>query len=64
MPVPRRPGLPPLRFVQPRPPDADLDPALTYTIRVTVSDEDGGSSDIDTIINVDQEDARAQYVGP
>ena len=42
---------------------ADLDPAKTYTIRVTVSDEDGGSSVKQSVIDIDQEDARATYTG-
>ena len=35
----------------------------TYTIRVTISDEDGGSSDQDVTIIVTEEDARATYTG-
>ncbi len=42
---------------------ADLDPAQ-YTVRVRVTDEDGGSTDIDTLINVEGEDALATYSGP
>jgi PKD repeat protein len=42
---------------------ADLSPG-TYIIRVTVSDEDGGSKDVDITLNVLQEDAFVNYNGP
>jgi hypothetical protein len=42
---------------------ADLDPAKTYTIRVTVSDEDGGATTQQSVIDIDQEDSRATYTG-
>lgn len=42
---------------------ADVAPG-SYVVRVTISDEDGGSGFADTTINVQQEDARATYVGP
>jgi hypothetical protein len=42
---------------------ADIDPAKTYRIRVTVSDEDGGVATQKSVIDIDQEDARATYTG-
>ncbi|MDH5641700.1 MAG: PKD domain-containing protein, partial [Nitrospira sp.] len=43
---------------------ADLDPAQVYTVRVTVTDEDGGTTVQQAIIDPTQEDARATYTGP
>ena len=42
---------------------ADVAPG-TYIIRVTVYDEDGGSTDVDITIDVLQEDAAVTYNGP
>ncbi|MFC1794484.1 tandem-95 repeat protein, partial [Planctomycetota bacterium] len=42
---------------------ADLAPG-TYIIRVTVSDEDGGVTNVDITINVQQEDTIITYNGP
>ncbi|MDH4185892.1 MAG: putative Ig domain-containing protein [Nitrospira sp.] len=43
---------------------ADLDPAQTYTIRVTVTDKDGGMTIQQAVIDPTQEDAGATYTGP
>ena len=42
---------------------ADLDPSRDYTLRVTVTDEDGGSTTEDIVLLVDQENARSTYAG-
>lgn len=42
---------------------ADLDPANTYQIRITVADEDGGSTVRSSVIDIDQEEARVTYDG-
>ena len=42
---------------------ADLDPSRDYTLRVTVTDEDGGSGTEDIVLLVDPEDARSTYAG-
>ncbi len=42
---------------------ADLEPG-TYTIRATVTDDDGGRSFVDTTLVVKQEAAQIVYVGP
>jgi hypothetical protein len=42
---------------------ADLDPAKTYTIRVTVADEDGGATVQQSVLEIDQEEARVTYDG-
>jgi len=43
---------------------ADLDPSQVYTIRVTVTDEDGGATGQDVVIDPVPEDARGTYSGP
>ncbi|MDH5641264.1 MAG: Ig-like domain-containing protein, partial [Nitrospira sp.] len=43
---------------------ADLDPAQVYTIRVTVTDEDGGTTVQQAIIDPTPEDVQATYNGP
>jgi len=43
---------------------ADLDPAQVYTLRVTVTDEDGGTTVQQAVIDPTPEDVQATYTGP